>query len=195
MAALASLFATTTATSAGSSAATTAASTAATTAAASSSASSIFTLSNLFSGLSLASMASDIFGGFAEGKAASDQLSQEAQQNFMSAKQDELQGQQQQNDINENLRQTIATQRLAYSGAGIDFSFGTPAKLEKSLQNQAEMQLGTSRDNAMLKSLARRRAGYIALSQRSQAQNAPVIKGIRSAFGTGQDVLKNKGYI
>lgn len=141
-------------------------------------------LSTLHSGLSLASMAGDIFGGMSEGRAASDQLRQQAEQDFVTAKQEELQGLQQQNDISENLRQTIATQRLAYSGAGIDFSFGTPEKTERNLTRQAEMQLATSRDNARLKSLARRRAGYIALSQRSQAQSAPVLAGLASAGRT-----------
>lgn len=141
------------------------------------------------SGLSLASMAGDLFGGISAGKAAADQLTQEAEQEFLNAKQEELKGQQEQNDINDNLRQTIATQRLAYSGAGIDFSFGTPEKLERNLKRQSEMQFSTSRDNARLKTLARRRSGYIALSKRSQAQSAPVMAGIGSAGKTLAGVL------
>ena len=138
-------------------------------------------LSFLQSGMSLASMAGDIFGGASAGRAAAQQLAQQAEEDFLSAKQDELQGKQEQNDINENLLQTIASQRLAFSGAGIDFSFGSPASLERNRTRQAEMQLGTSRDNARIKTLARRRAGYNSLSQRSQAQSAPVIAAVTSS--------------
>ena len=126
-------------------------------------------------------MAGDIFGGASAGRAAAQQLAQQAEEDFLSAKQDELQGKQEQNDINENLLQTIASQRLAFSGAGIDFSFGSPASLERNRTRQAEMQLGTSRDNARIKTLARRRAGYNSLSQRSQAQSAPVIAAVTSS--------------
>ncbi len=146
-------------------------------------------LSSLSTGLSLASMASDIFGGVSAGDAAAQQLTQQAEQDFLDAKQEELKGQQETNDINENLLQTIATQRLAYSGAGIDFSFGTPEKLERNLTRQAELQFGTSRDNARLKTLARRRDGYLKLSQRSQAQSAPVMAGLASAGKTLAGVL------
>lgn len=147
-------------------------------------------LSSLGTGLSLASMASDIFGGASAGRAAADQLNQQAEQDFLSAKQEELKGQQEQNDINENLLQTIASQRLAYSGAGIDFSFGTPASLERNLKRQSEMQLGTTRDNARLKTLARRRGGYAKQSQVSQAQSAPVMAGISSAGKTLAGMLE-----
>jgi hypothetical protein len=141
-------------------------------------------LSTLGTGLTLASMASDIFGGASEGKAAAEQLTQQAEQDFLEAKQAELQGQQEQNDINQNLAQTIAEQRLAYSGAGIDFSFGTPASLERDMTRRAEMQFATSRDNARIRALARRRAGYLNLSQVAQAQSKPLYAGIGSAFKT-----------
>jgi hypothetical protein len=111
------------------------------------------------------------------------QLEQQAEQDFLDAKQQELAGKQEQNDIMSNLLQTVASQRLAYSGAGIDLGFGTPAALERNLSRQAEMQLGTSRDNAKIKTLARRRAGYLKQSQRRDAQMAPVIAGLTSAGG------------
>ena len=141
-------------------------------------------LSTLGTGLSLASMASDIFGGASAGKAAAEQLQQQAEQDFLNAKQEELKGQQEQNDIKENLLQTIASQRLAYSGAGVDFSFGTPASLERNMKRQAEMQLGTTRDNARIKTLARRRGAYAKLSQVSRAQSEPVMAGVASAGKT-----------
>lgn len=139
----------------------------------------------LSGGLTLASMSSSLFGGMSQGRAASEQLRQQAEQDMLNARQEELIGQQQANDISENLLQTIAAQRLAYSGAGIDFSFGTPASLETNLRRQAEMQMGTSRDNTRLKTLARRREAYLKLSQRGQAKSAPVMAGIQSAFSTG----------
>ena len=141
-------------------------------------------LSTLSSGFTLASMASDIFGGFSAGDAAAQQLTQQAEQDLMNAKQEELAGKQESNDIMDNLLQTIATQRLAYSGAGVDFSFGTPDALEKNRTKQAEMQLSTSRDNTKLKTLARRREGYLTLSQRGQAQSAPIMAGFSSAGKT-----------
>lgn len=142
------------------------------------------TLSVLSTGLSLASMASDIFGGASAGKSAGTQLMLQAQQDMLNSKQEALAGQQEANDIQDNLLQTIAQQRLAYSGAGIDFSFGSPAALEKNLSKRAEMQFGTSRDNAQMKTLARRREAYLKLSQVGQAQSAPLLAGISSAGKT-----------
>ena len=138
-------------------------------------------LSTLGTGLTLASMASDIFGASAKGNAEADKLTQESEQYLMQAKQDELAGKQQENDINDNLRQTIATQRLAYSAAGIDFSFGTPQALERNLQKQAEMRFDTSRANTQLKALARRREAYLKLSQRDQEKSAPVLSAFTSS--------------
>jgi hypothetical protein len=148
-------------------------------------------LSTLGTGLSLASMAADIFGGMSDGKAAAMQITEQAEQDFLNAKQEELMGLQENNDIKENLLQTIAAQRLAYSGAGVDISFGTPGALESNMTKQAEMQLGTSRDNSRLKTLARRREGYLKLSQRSQAQSKPVMAGISSAGNTLAGMVSN----
>jgi len=147
-------------------------------------------LSMLGTGLSLASMAGDIFGGASAGRAEAEKLRQQAEQDFLNAKQEELAGKQEANDINENLIQTISEQRLAYSGAGIDFSFGTPASLERSMTQRAEMQLGTSRDNARLKTLARKRAGYTSLSRVAQEQSKPLYDGIGSAVKTGMGMFK-----
>lgn len=141
-------------------------------------------------GLSLASMAGDIFGGISEGRAAADQLTQQAEQDLMNARQEELAGKQEQNDITQNLIQTIATQRLAFASGGGDFSFGSPAALERNRTRLAEMQLSTSRDNTRLKTLARRRQAYLNLSRRSQAQSAPVMAGLASAGKTAMEVLR-----
>lgn len=151
--------------------------------------SNIFSLSSLSTGLSFASMASDIFGGVEQGKAAALQLEQQAQQDLLDAKQADIQGKQESNDIMDNLLQTIATQRLAYSGAGTDFSFGTPQALERNLRTNAERQLGTSRDNTRMKALSRRRSAYLRQSQVSQAQNAPVYSGLSSAGKTFSEMV------
>lgn len=146
--------------------------------------STLSSLSTLTTGLTLASMASDIFGGVTAGKSIAEQLEQQAEQDLLNARQEELAGQQERNDISENLRQTIASQRLAYSAGGVDYSFGTGEALEKNLRRRAELQLGTSRDNTRLKTLARRREAYIKRSQISQAQFAPVLAGVSSAGKT-----------
>jgi len=153
---------------------------------------SLFSLSTLGTGLSLASMTSSLFGGVQQGKAQAEALTQQAQEDMMSAKQAEIQGQQQANDIKDNLLQTIAQQRLAFAGAGIDPSFGTPVSLADESRRIAEMQLSTTRDNTQMTVAARRRQGAIRLGQRDSVRSAGLMQGVSSAGATLGDLIDRR---
>lgn len=154
--------------------------------------SSLFSLSSLGTGLSLASMASSLFGGAQQGKAQADALKQQAQEDMLTATQEEIKGKQQANDIQDSLLQTIAQQRLAFSGAGIDPTFGTPDSLANETRRIAEMQLSTSRDNTQMTVLSRRRQGFARLSQVGAAQSAGVMQGVSSAGATLSDLIDRR---
>lgn len=146
--------------------------------------SGFFSLSTLSTGLSLASMVSELFGAQQSGEAQYRQLTQQAQENLIQAKQEELKGKQESNDIMDQMLQTIAAQRLAFSSAGIDPSFGTPVSLAENARNLAERQLGTSRDNARLQVLARRRSADNRIIEAGSAQSSATLKGLSGAGGT-----------
>lgn len=151
--------------------------------------SSLFSLSSLSTGLTLASMASSVFGGMQEGKAASAALEAQAKEDLLAARQEELKGKQQANDIMESMLQNIAAQRLAFSGAGVDPSFGTPAALASNTRKLAEAQLGTSRDNTIMLATSRRRSANARMQERESAFMTPVMKGVGAAIGTGANLL------
>lgn len=165
---------------------------AAATTTAASAGSSAFSLSTLSTGLSLASMSAAIFGGQREGKAASEALKNQSDESLLIARQEELKGKQDANDILQNMIQTIAAQRLAFSGAGVDPSFGTPASLAENTRTLAESQLSSSRDNTMLQVLSRRREAFTSLSERDSAYANPIVKGVTSAVGTGADLVARR---
>lgn len=154
--------------------------------------SSVFSLANLGTGLSLASMAASLFGGVQQGKAQVDALTRQAEQDMLSAKQEEVKGKQEANDITDALLQTIAKQRLAFSGAGLDPSFGTATSLADETRRIAEMQLSTSRDNAQNIVLSRRRQGLSRLEQRNSVSTNSLLTGIASAAGTASDMFDRR---
>lgn len=141
-------------------------------------------LSALSTGLTFASMASDLFGGIMGGEAQSDSLKMEARAATIDAKQEEIRGKQEANDIMENMLRTVAEQRLAFAGGGIDSGFGTPLALAENMRNLSERQLDTSRFNTVMGVLSRRRAAANALSQRSGAMMGSVMQGVGSAGKT-----------
>jgi hypothetical protein len=138
-------------------------------------------LSSLTSGLSMASMAASLFGGMSNGKAQERKAEMEARGMELDAKQTELQGREDANAIMDNMIQTIAAQRLAFSGAGVDPSFGTPRSLADSARNIAEMQLGTSRANTRNGVLARRRNAVATRIDGTNQRVQSTVQGIASA--------------
>ncbi|HCS24239.1 MAG TPA: hypothetical protein DIW20_10870 [Rhodospirillaceae bacterium] len=178
----------------GTAAAGTAAAGAAATGAAAAGGSSI--LGMLSTGFSIASMASDLFGGIMGGMQESAALDVQARESLLAAKNDELRGKQEANDIMENMIQTIAQQRLAFSGAGIDSGFGSAAALADNTRRLAERQLDTSRLNTTIGVLQRRRAAASSLSQRSGAMFQSIAGGAGSAGKTLTNLIaarQNRG--
>ncbi|MDP2206982.1 MAG: hypothetical protein Q8K65_11830 [Alphaproteobacteria bacterium] len=146
-------------------------------------------LSMLSTGFSMASMASDLFGGIMGGAQQSQALEMQAREGLLAAKNDELRGKQEANDIMENMIQTIAQQRLAFSGAGIDSGFGSAAALADNTRRLAERQLDTSRLNTSIGVLQRRRQAAASLSQRSGAMFQSVAAGVGSAGKTMTNLI------
>jgi hypothetical protein len=127
-------------------------------------------------GTTFASAAQSIFGGMGEanylrtrGQFEAQGLQFQGQQSVLEAKQAQIQGQQQSNQILDNLVQTLATQRLNFAGNGMDPTFGTPVSVGQTTQRLADVQTSISNSDAQQKALSQRMQ---ALSYRSQAQSA-----------------------
>lgn len=148
--------------------------------------------------LSFASAASTLFGGFQQASAAEDQAEQQARsinlqadQDLLDAKQEELRGKQESNDILERLNSTMAQQRVAAAANGLDINFGTPVNIADTTQRRGELQLSTTRNDAQSRALSRRRqatqrrigAANTLSAGISEAQSAR-FKGITGAAST-----------
>jgi hypothetical protein len=112
----------------------------------------------------LGSAAATLFASNEEAAAAMSQAQQQSkalalqsEQDLLDAKQEELRGKEDTNSVMDNLIQTIAAQRLAFSTNGVDPSFGTPISVEASSRKLANLQLSSTREDALIRSLARRR--------------------------------------
>lgn len=149
-------------------------------------------LGSLSTGLSIASMASDLMGGIMGGAQQSEALKMEARSGMIAAKNEEIRGKQEANDIMDNMIQTIASQRLAFAGAGVDSSFGSAAALQENTRTLAERQLDTSRMNTNMAVLSRRAGAYGALSQRGSTQMQSVVSGAGSAAKTLTNMLAGR---
>ena len=129
----------------------------------------------LSTGLTLASASSALFGGFGQADAFKAQASQEAyalnmsaREETLAAKEETLRGKRETNNIMDNLVQTIASQKLAYAANGVDIGFGTPVSVNESTRRLTDLQMGVTRDDARIRSMARRRG---ATATREQALN------------------------
>lgn len=130
-------------------------------------------------GLTFASMAGNALGGFqqagaitANAQAQAEALAYQSREAELQAKQEETAARQESNTIMDNLVQTIAAQRLAFSGNGMDLSFGTPVNVEQSTRKMADLQLSTSRQDAYARILSRRRQSYSLLADRANVLSA-----------------------
>lgn len=139
---------------------------------------------------SFASASMTIFGGQqqasylrSQGAAEAQALYFRSEQSLIDAKQAELQGQQKSNEILDNLVKTLATQRLNFSGNGMDPTFGTPVDVARSTQATADLQLSTTRSDARQLALSRRIQSASYLAQRSAALSA-------AKQGAGEAILK-----
>lgn len=149
-------------------------------------------LSQISTGMSLASMAFDLFGGISKGKEEAQNATFQAKEALLASKQEELQGKQQANDILDNMLQTVAAQRVAFAGAGLDPNFGSAAALNDETRRLAEMQLGTTRDNSRMQALSRRRQASVLLGQASSAKTGSLISGVAGAADTLSELLARR---
>jgi len=161
-------------------------------------------LSTLSSNLNLGSMALDLFAGGTKAygdMAAASQKSQalnfQAQDQLLQAKQETLKGQQDSNQIMDNMVQVIAAQRLAFAGNGMDVGFGTPVATEANTTKLAENQLSVTRANAQIASLSRRRQasallqeGANTISSAQYTAAADIGKGVISALGSNAEIVQ-----
>lgn len=160
----------------------------------------------LSSGLGLASMGASLF---ASGEAADATLVNARQQSRaldLSAREEEIEaereitrGKQEANNKMDELIRTISAQRASFAGNGIDVFFGTPNATAKNARDLASLQLSVSRDDATMKSLARRRQAAAlreeslntAVSAQATAKNQRLQGGI-TALATGADMLQRR---
>lgn len=121
-------------------------------------------LSSIGTGLTLASAATTLFGGMQQANAASEnanfqskQLSLQAENEMIAARQEETKGKEASNAIFDNLIQVTAQQKLYYATGGIDPGFGTPASVDSATRKIANLQMSTARTDAQSIALSRRR--------------------------------------
>jgi hypothetical protein len=158
------------------------------------------TAGSIFAGLtplSFASIALPVFGSLQQAGAASQQaiaqsesLKLQARDQELLAKAEETAATQASNTIMDNMVQTIAAQRLAFAGNGVDISFGTPGAVADTTRKMGALQLSTTRQDAMTRILARRRqagayridSSNIRVSGKSEGANA-VLSGVIAGAG------------
>lgn len=152
----------------------------------------------LASKMNMGSMALSLFSGAAQGygdvtqaKQRSQALQFQAQDENMQAKEETIRGQQQSNQIMDNMVQTIAAQRLAFAGNGMDLNFGTPVSDAASTQKLAENQKGITDNNAALAAATRRKQSYAlqteaanTLSSGYMSQAGDIGRGVVGAYNT-----------
>lgn len=145
-------------------------------------------LLGLFSqGLNFASASASIFGSEAQAEAQMQDALQQARslelqsrEALIEARQEEVRGKQESNDIMNDMMRTIAAQQLASSSKGVDIGFGTPVSVTKEAEKIANLQISTARDDATLRALARRRQASAYDEQRINT----LISGKRTAENT-----------
>lgn len=160
----------------------------------------------LSTGLNLASAGSVFFGARDQARYELARANQEAraldfsaQESDIEANREEVRGKQDANNIMEALRQTLAAQRVAFAGNGVDTGFGTPIDVMRDTSAQARRQLTTARSDAQAGALARRRQAAATreesintrLAGRQSAKNTKRTGAI-SAMGTVADLVQRR---
>lgn len=155
----------------------------------------------LSTGLTLASVAQSLSGGRQQGGAIAmdtlaqaDALSFEAEEDLLEARDEEIAGEREANNILERINRSLASQQLAFSANGIDVSFGTPQNVAANTQKIGEAQASTTRQDARVRAFSRRRQanerlisrGNILQSGAAQS-SAAVQSGVTSAINTAAE--------
>ena len=140
----------------------------------------------LTSGLNLGSAAFSIFSAqqqasatIANARGQSRALALTVQEDLLSAREAEIQGRQEANNIMDSMIRAIAAKRLESANAGVDPDFGTPVSVGDSIRQQADLQLGVTRHDTLMRVIARRRQAYA----RQQEAAAVMESGYNTAAG------------
>lgn len=163
-------------------------------------------LSTLSTGLTFASVGSSLFGGMQQASAIRAQSEQEAyalnmaaREDTLEAKQEAVRGKQETNDMMENLMQTIASQRLAYINNGVDPGFGTPENLGEATRDFANLQMGMTRRDAQIRTIARRRQAFArreeslnTISRGKSGATSALLEGVGRAGGGVADLITRR---
>lgn len=163
------------------------------------------TMAGLANGLTLASVGSFLFGSaqqssamVAQSEAQAESLKFQSQEQKLAAQQDATIAKQESNTIMDNMIQTIAAQRLAAAGNGVDISFGTPQNVEKATRDLGNLQMSTSREDAQIRILSRRRQsasimrerGNVLASGYSTARNNLVSGASDAGAALGENLMR-----
>lgn len=152
-------------------------------------------------GLSLASGAMSLFGGNAQGneimklaEAQNADLAIAAENDRLDAREEEIRGKREGNDILERVNSALAAQRIAQAAKGLDVGFGTSLDVTESTVRRGEVQVSNARDDARMRALSRRRSAMsrrlsIAENTRSASVRAGQARssGVTNAVGTVAD--------
>jgi hypothetical protein len=134
---------------------------------------------DLSQGLTLASMGASIFATREKAQAEEMQAQYESRALMLSAREQELEAQREEtrgkqaaNQLLDDFRQTIASQRLAFAGNGVMLGPGTPDSVADSARALADRQLSTTRIDSRISALARRRQASALVEESGNTRRA-----------------------
>lgn len=157
-------------------------------------------------GLNLATASSQLFAARRQADAQviqsgyeADALQMQAADQELEADREKLRGRQEANQLMDELRQTLAAQSVSFAANGVDISFGTPRSVARSTQRLSELQLSTSRSDALMRAIARRRQASVlrqeSINVRARGGNEAAITrdtGRINAMGTVADLVQRR---
>lgn len=142
-------------------------------------------------GLSASTLISGAATGFqalsalSQGERRAQRLESRSRRETIKAKQAEVEGLQQQNQITARLLDTLAAQEAAFAASGIDISSGTAESGREESREQASRRLSTARSNKRLNRLSRRARSRSLLLAAGNARAAGATEAIGDVASFG----------
>jgi hypothetical protein len=147
-------------------------------------AATLATVGTVGSILSGVSTAASVFGQISGGGQQAAIAKAQAQQYELAAKQEELRGREQADNIRRSLQSSLASQRAIFGARGISLNSGTPRILSAESSNAASRDIDTARFNAGQSAFALRSQGAQARIEGKAAKMGGYMGGLKTIGGT-----------
>jgi hypothetical protein len=126
-----------------------------------------------------------VLGAISGGNQQASAYKAQAQQSQLAARQEELKGRQQADNIRRSLQATLASQNAAFSARGISLASGTPANLANVSKNEASNDIQIAQFGAAQSAEANRSQAGQSKLQASSAKIAGYTQAATSAYKMG----------